>query len=282
MKMDAGVGRVVVLSDLHMGRVGRGAGSADAVRGLWRGAERVVLNGDTAETRNKRRRDEAHRRVEELKRAAAEDGVELVLVAGNHDPNVSEVDWVELCGGAVVATHGDILHLAVAPWSDVDGRLEGESREALAGLGATAQGADLATRAEAIKRASARHWRKTMQGRYEKRERGVAGRWAVKAQKASLVLYYWWAMPRRAMRFAEAEFSECAVFVFGHIHRPGVWVDRAARGGRGRVVLNTGAFRLPKRPRAVVIEGGEAAMYKVVGGAGRGFRLGKAVYRGAF
>ena len=41
--------RVVILSDTHIGKPGRGAPSAESLRPLWQKASRLILNGDVAE-----------------------------------------------------------------------------------------------------------------------------------------------------------------------------------------------------------------------------------------
>ena len=51
--------RIVILSDTHLSDGRRGAGSAEALRPLWQGADRLILNGDTAEPRSPRPRDAA-------------------------------------------------------------------------------------------------------------------------------------------------------------------------------------------------------------------------------
>ncbi|MEO1236984.1 MAG: metallophosphoesterase, partial [Planctomycetota bacterium] len=175
MRPMSGDGRTLILSDTHLAEPGRGAGSAAALRPLWAGFDRVVFNGDTAETRSPRHRDASHRAVDEIGRMTAEDGVALTVVAGNHDPFVSEIDWVELAGGAVLATHGDLLHPAVAPWADESHRLAEAADAALAELGEDRSSADARQLAEAAKRASARHWRREVQGGYERRSAGVWG-----------------------------------------------------------------------------------------------------------
>ena len=47
-------GRTVILSDLHLGRAKAAARSAEALRPLWSGATRLVLNGDIAEVHDPR------------------------------------------------------------------------------------------------------------------------------------------------------------------------------------------------------------------------------------
>lgn len=278
--------RIVILSDTHLSDGRRGAGSAEALRPLWQGADRLIFNGDTAEMRSPRTRDAAHQRLEELKQLTAADGVELTLIAGNHDPFVSESDWLELVGGAVVLTHGDILQPAVRPWAEAVAWLRAErDREAELDAKASAEpcdhdepsAADFQEQLAATKRTAVRAWRRDNQARFEAAQLSQPVRWWRKAQRLSRVWFYWTVFPGRAHRFAEEEFPRAQFMVFGHIHNPGVWVEPNALGpGRDRVVINTGSFYLPPRPRAVVIEGRAVSFWKVRGNAKRGYRLAKA------
>ena len=267
--------RTLILSDTHMARPGRGAGSIEALRPLWAGVDHLVMNGDTAETRAQRHYDVSLQRIEELRQAAEADGVKLTMIAGNHDPFVVDRDWVWLAGGAVLATHGDLLHPAIAPWSEEAEELEQLQEEAVAEVADDPQHPDLDEQAEASKRASARHWRSHAQDRFAQRDRSWwARRWR-QARKAACVLYYWHVMPKRAMSFAENEFPGCRFFVFGHIHRPGVWIDQPRGDQPGRVILNTGSFHMPTRPRAVLIDDDRLTFWKIHLDKKRGHRLGQ-------
>ena len=280
-------GRTLILSDTHMRESRRGAGSADALRPLWQGCRRVIFNGDTCETRAQRYRDTARQRLDELRAAADADGVELVLIAGNHDPFVTDRDWLELMDGRIVLTHGDLLHPAIAPWSDEDGvlaslRRQELQREADDRGGSSAQ-LSLEEKADATKRAAARHWRQQRQDAFEQRDRSWCHRRLRQAKTLGKVLYFWTEMPRRARRFADREFPDCRFFIFGHIHRPGVWIDddpafaRASADGpdpaRRRVILNTGSFHRPCRPRAVVLDDGGVTFWKIHADRKRGHGL---------
>ena len=64
------------------------------------------------------------------------------------------------------------------------------------------------------------------------------------------VMYYWMKIPDSAFRYCAFHAPNCRYFVFGHIHRSGVWQRD------GRVVINTGSFERPGKPRGVVIEQG--------------------------
>ncbi|MEM6458677.1 MAG: metallophosphoesterase family protein [Planctomycetota bacterium] len=269
--------RIVILSDTHLSAPGRGAGGAEALRPLWAGADRVVFNGDTVETRARRRAPEAERRLDELRELTAADGVELTLICGNHDPFVGELDWLELGGGAVVLTHGDVLHEAVSPWAEGAADVARDRNAILDGLTGEDRDraeAELDEELAAAKRAAARKWRRRQMDRYRRARRGGLGRLWHRTRRLWLVFYFWSVMPRRAVRFAREHHPACRFFVFGHIHRPGVWIDRGALpGGGDRVVLNTGSFDVPRRPRAVVIGDGEVSFWKVRFDKKRGHRL---------
>ena len=278
--------RIVILSDTHLSDGRRGAGSVEALRPLWQGADRLIFNGDTVEMRSPRTRDAAHQRLEELQQLTAADGVELTLIAGNHDPFVSELDWLEVVGGAVVLMHGDLLHPAVRPWAEAVAWLRAD-RDHQAELHANASAepcdhdepsaADFQQQLAATKRAAVREWREANQARFEAAQLSRPVRWWRKVQRLSRAWFYWTVFPGRAHRFAEEEFPRAQFVVFGHIHTPGDWVEPNALGPvRDRVVIYTGSFYLPPRPRAVVIEGRAVSFWKVRGSAKRGYRLAKA------
>ena len=67
--------RTVILSDTHLAGNGQGAGSADALRPLWQGADELILNGDTAELSHPTLRADAAREVMRIQDLCEEDGV---------------------------------------------------------------------------------------------------------------------------------------------------------------------------------------------------------------
>ena len=78
------------------------------------------------------------------------------------------------------------------------------------------------------------------------------------AAKLGRVLWYWHTLPRAASKFAKRHAPNSRFFIFGHIHRAGIW-----RFGK-RVVINTGAYGFPFRPHAVVIHGGTLSVWPIV------------------
>ena len=89
-------GRIVILSDTHLGRPSCGAQSARALRPLWQGASHLIVNGDVAEIHHPRHWGEAARETMHLLDLCEEDSVALTLLSGNHDPFISEVRHLHL------------------------------------------------------------------------------------------------------------------------------------------------------------------------------------------
>ncbi len=264
--------RVVILSDTHLAEAGRGAGSPAALRPLWQGATRVIFNGDTAENGDPRRRADSDEAVAELQDLCDADGVRMTLVAGNHDPYVTDTHFVRLRGGEVFVTHGDALHFAIAPWAESAGRLTRHHRDVVSEQEAEGL-AGMDAKLVAAKQASARQW--WDEAYQEEGERGPAAGLSEKLVMGMKALWYWRTEPLRAMDFAARYAPGSRFFIFGHLHRSGVWHDPDAQAGRGRHVINTGAYRMPRWPRAVVIEGQRLEVWPVKYDAVKGHRLGK-------
>lgn len=266
--------RVVILSDTHLAEAGRGAGSAAALRPLWRGATRVIFNGDTAENGDPRRRADSDEAVAELQDLCDADGVRMTLVAGNHDPYVTDTHFVRLRGGEVFLTHGDALHFAIAPWAESAGRLTRHHRDVVSEQDQDPDAAvGIDAKLLAAKQAAARQW-------WDEAYRGDEERGPVTGLGGKLwtgfkALWYWRTEPLRAMDFAARYAPASRFFLFGHLHRSGIWHDPDARGGRGRHIINTGAYRMPCWPRAVVIEGQRLEVWPVKFDAKDGHGLGK-------
>ena len=87
---------------------------------------------------------------------------------------------------------------------------------------------------------------------------GLPMRLAGLGVKVAKAVWYWQRIPRLAAEFAETHVPECRYFIFGHIHRAGIW-----RLG-GRWIINTGAYDMPSRPRAVIIEDRHIAVHRVL------------------
>lgn len=258
-------GRIVILSDTHLSRSGRGAVSADALRPLWQGADELIINGDIAEIADEGDRGPAARQVVRMQELCEEDGVKLTLISGNHDPLITDRRYLRLARREVFVTHGDILHPAISPWTDHAKHLQSLHADAVLSLDPE-KARDMDHQLAACQHASVVQWDHFVTRSGEHRHRRYPGRKKlVKAIKMAKALYYWYTIPRRAMGFARRFAPESRFFIFGHIHRAGVWTDPdpEAPGGQ-RIIINTGAYQSPRCPRAVVIEGRQLSVWKIV------------------
>ena len=256
--------RTVILSDTHLAGNGQGAGNADALRPLWQGADEVIFNGDLAELSDPRWRVDAARQVMRLQDLCEEDGVRLTLLSGNHDPLVTDRRFLRLCSGEVFVTHGDMLHPAISPWTSYAKQLRQLHQDALAQLESDDR-AELDQQAMAAAHASNLKWDHLSEHKPE--QPGKLARKADQARKIAKVLWFWHRLPKLAARFTQRYAPDARFFIFGHIHRAGIW-----RFGH-QTIINTGAYHCPRNPHAVVIEDHTLSVYRVRYDAQDGHRL---------
>lgn len=261
-----------ILSDLHL------AHPASRVQNVWQieplieGARTVVFNGDTAELRLHKARETAKRYIDSLRSLCRDRGVQAVFINGNHDPDLSNLNDLELLGGRVLVTHGDVLFPDVTPWGREAAQLGQNQALALAELAGEAppQWEHLLA---AAKEASLRT------GSGNGKMPSTMREWvaAVCSEtghplRTAQVLRAWAIAPGRAARLAARHRPRARWVIMGHTHMPGHWLRD------DRVVLNTGAY-LPWLGRRVVeVANGEILMRRVRAD-GKYFRTGAEVYR---
>jgi predicted phosphodiesterase len=244
------VPRTLVLSDLHLGRP-NGAGRADAFEALLADFDRVIVNGDVAELHHPEFAADAEIELARLRDICFSRGIKLDLVAGNHDPFVSDVRSVTLAEGAIYVTHGDALHPAVAPWSPCAAIM----REAYAAaLGATPSGTpEDAARFAAAREASLAEWRAMGDGAHVSTIGGMARHPLL----AMSVVAYWSRYPQMVSSWVGRFAPQAGTVIVGHSHRGFVrMVD-------GRQIVNTGAYSFPGRPTGVVVEGTTVRVHRL-------------------
>jgi UDP-2,3-diacylglucosamine pyrophosphatase LpxH len=244
--------RTVIISDVHLGRPKGAVRSADALRPIWRGAGRLILNGDSAEMHHPRFREHAAAALLRLVRLCEVDGVEVAILSGNHDPWVSADRHVTLAGGRVFVMHGDALHPAIAPWSAGGPVMQRAYEHAVAEL-AGDRPADLAARLHAARVASYTEW--------EALERQASRRSMLALLRSPLavakIIDYWRRVPRLAADFLADHAPDARFLVFGHTHRAGIW------SVNGRTLINTGSFDFPSHPRAVVVDDATLSVHRI-------------------
>jgi predicted phosphodiesterase len=228
-----------ILSDLHYGDPASRVRSLAALGPLFAGADRIVFNGDTVETRPSpisSQTDEVRREFLEF---ARHEVPRCTLVTGNHDADLSDTHCLDLLGGIVFVTHGEVLFDELVPWSRELPQIRRLFREQLDAL-TPAQRENPGERLAAGKRACAQ-----VQLPHDPHPRDLWQRVLLTArifwppQCTLAMIRAWHELPDRAAVFAR-EFRPGSRFVVvGHTHRPGVWVRP------GSVVINTGSFRPP-------------------------------------
>jgi predicted phosphodiesterase len=232
-----GVTRIV--SDLHYGDPASRVRSLEALRPLFDGADRVVFNGDSLETRRSPAAQQTAAIRQEFIEFARASVPCCTIITGNHDPEISTVHYLELLGGLVFVTHGEVLFDDLVPWSRELPEIGEFYRQELAALPADMRalpGERLAASKRACSRFELSHdphprhpW-----GRIR---RAVGIFWP--PGRVAAMMKAWNELPLRAAAFAR-QFRPCTRFVFvGHTHRPGVWTRS------GMVVVNTGSFCPP-------------------------------------
>jgi predicted phosphodiesterase len=234
--------RTLILSDLHLGRPG-GAGRADAFEPLLADFDRVIVNGDVAELHHVGYRADAELELERFKDICLTRGIKLDLIAGNHDPYVSDVRAISLADGAIYITHGDAFHPAVAPWSPEASAMRRAFETALAQ--APKELAGDAARFLAAREAAVAEWRTMGTGAHVSTLRGMA----LHPARALAVLHYWARYAALAGDWAARFAPHAGTVIVGHSHRA---FHRTI--GR-RHIVNTGSYGFPGRPHAVVLEG---------------------------
>lgn len=267
--------RIVILSDMHFGRTNV---QPSQLRPLWQGADRLIINGDVAELADQGLRGAAARMVVELRDTCEADGVDVTLLSGNHDPMISDIRYLRLFGGDVFITHGDVLHPAISPWTSHRKQYQRLQAQTYAKL--DPRSSNFEDRLATSQYASHFLWdhfashvpapadgNESSTGRRSipSRFRRYCAMNLQRMDKVARALWYWRDIPQRAIRFARWQAPECRFFIFGHIHRSGIWHDH------GRVIINTGAYAFPARPHAVVIDHAQLSVHRL--------RLHDGVYR---
>jgi predicted phosphodiesterase len=235
-----------IFSDLHLGHKLSRINAVAGLRPLIRGAGTVIFNGDTWQELAPPFRIRAEVMLAELRTLCAEEGAETVFLPGNHDPGWPGCGWLELAGGRVVITHGDVLFHASSPWK----REILTARERVAEIWSAHPAADhdpvqrhLVARAIASELCSVE---------YPLGRRLVQRAWdaATPPHRALWMLYAWITQASAAARFCETYFPAAKFLVIGHFHHRGCWRRN------GRVIINTGSFVVPGRAGWVEYEKG--------------------------
>jgi predicted phosphodiesterase len=229
-----------IVSDVHYADKASRVHRLRQLDPLLEGVSSLILNGDTTDTRpskHPQRVEETRREVLEYFRSA---GVAVTFLTGNHDPDISHEHAVELAGGRVLVTHGDVLFDNIVPWSRDAKTIRTKIIAALAALPED-RGTGFEDRLGAFRRVAATipqlHQVERNPFRYAVR---LAGETVWPPHRVLTILRAWQEAPGRAAALARRHRPRAQFIVIGHTHKPGVWQTAS-----GVVVVNTGSFCRP-------------------------------------
>lgn len=225
-----------ILSDIHFGHPASAVEKVESLRPLFRGMGTVVFNGDTVELRFLRGRTRGKRGAEAIRQLCAEEGAQPIFLNGNHDPILAHESHLDLVGGAVLVTHGDMLFHDISPWG-LEADLVGQAHtQALAELHEDAF-YDFEQRLSASKRASLvveLHRPGIPRGPFAPLLTVARECWP--PWRPLQIIKCWIETPAKAEALARVFRPRARLVIIGHTHWSGVW----RRGPR--LIVNTGSY----------------------------------------
>ena len=238
----------LILSDLHLGHRASLIRDPEQLAPVFREANTIILNGDTAELRHQIDRPVGRTLAATLARVCHASGAKAIFINGNHDPVISHIDHIDLADGQMLVTHGDILFLGIAPWSRQAYAYRKVHLRALDQLGPDAL-LNFEKRLLATKRTSLKLQlleEPTTRGRFP--GLGLIMRQLWPPFRLFMILHAWWETPSLGARLLQAFRPETRYLLIGHTHFPGCW------NHGGRVIINTGSFVLNFGACAVLLK----------------------------
>jgi predicted phosphodiesterase len=238
----------LILSDLHLGHRASLIRDPEQLAPVFREANTIILNGDTAELRHQIDRPVGRMLAATLARVCHSSGAKAIFINGNHDPVISHIDHLDLAEGQMLVTHGDILFLGIAPWSRQAYAYRKVHLRALDQLGPDAL-LNFEKRLLATKRTSLKLQlleEPTTRGRFP--GLGLIVRQLWPPFRPFMILHAWWETPNLGARLLQAFRPETRYLLIGHTHFPGCW------NHGGRVIINTGSFVLNFGACAVLLK----------------------------
>jgi predicted phosphodiesterase len=261
-----------IISDIHLGHTASLAREITQLEPLFDGVKTVIFNGDTVEMRSERDRDRAEHIMRDLREFCDAQDATTHFINGNHDPIISTTNHLELGGGDLLVTHGDVLFHEIAPWGAEAEQSKGLHDRFLSELDASELN-DLEKILSTNKRVSQNIEFDDFNipdGAWGQLTTFMRQTWPPK--RLVRMVASWGQTPRHAINLVKLYRPTAKCVIVGHTHFPGVWHRH------GYSVINTGSF-LPMLGRlAVDYENGQINVRKVVF-RNRKFQLGRQVAR---
>lgn len=260
-----------MISDIHLGHPACLVKKVENLAPLFRGAGTVVFNGDSVELRFLKGRQIGQRHARTLEQVCLDAGAQPFFINGNHDPILAHESHLDLVGGAVLITHGDLLFHDISPWSHDAPIIGKEHKKVLAEMGDDAF-YDFEKRLKASKRASL-----AIELHKPRLPPGVlAAIFTVLREcwppwRPLQIVRSWIVTPSKAVALARVFRPRARIIIIGHTHFAGVW----KRGPR--VIVNTGSF-LPLSGGRIAVEiCGEKVTPRKIVNAGERFEMGSEI-----
>ncbi len=260
-----------ILSDIHYGEHASRVRSLGQLRPLFEGATRLIVNGDTLDTRPGPNPGETSQAREEVRAFFGSIGAPVTFLTGNHDPDFSGEVLADLADGRVLVTHGDILFADIVPWGQdsplIRSRLLQE-QSVIAPWGTLTLEERLAVHRKVAATIPQRHQAETDFFRYAVR---FLKDTIWPPSRIATVIRAWRNAPRLAAALLERDRPAARFAILGHTHHRGVW-----RVSPRATVINTGAFCWPSGSYAVDLLPSRLVV-RLVNARGGEFRLGSPV-----
>ena len=243
---------VRVISDLHLGHERCEVPDLEQLKPLLKGVSLLIVAGDLAETRECVWKERATEQREHFRRLCRENGVQLLELSGNHDPDIVPMA-ASLWGGSTVIMHGHAIFREVAPWSWEYLRNKEKCHELIRSF--PTEDRDLEQRFE-LARAMCRLTPPIMrrEGIRNKYLRGFLHCFWPPARPIGIIRC-WLTGAGKANQFADRYFPQARYLVLGHFHR-----SFFRRFGK-RTIANTGAWFRHATPYAVDFRDGKLLRY---------------------
>lgn len=235
-----------VISDLHLGHSASRLVDPAMLEPLFDGVDRLILAGDIWQQRKMGEGQvEARKKFETLIANLDQQGIEVVLLRGNHDPDSGEgVAWVG--GKSILVTHGDAVYDDATPWSREIGRYRREIDKIVKRYHAQSHLAEAcADRAREI----ALTLKVIPLPKFPPPLNFFATAFWPPSRPFEMIRV-WRGMGEQGLKFLERSGEGASVLVCGHFHQAGIW-EKA-----GRVMINTGSFMSGSTPWCVDYENG--------------------------
>lgn len=254
------MGPIRILSDLHLGHSACALKDVREIRPLLEGAGTVIFNGDTAEVRSKGFKQRAAQEQAKLSTMLDELGVQCTIyVTGNHDPNISDVHYVDLCQGKVLVTHGDFLFRYVSPWSKKLRHCRPRIDAVLEAADAARLDVDLDYRHEITRQCS--DVLEVSSSASPRNLRGFVhcvGQEVWPPTRLFTILNVWMKSPKLMAAALERYRPEAKAVVFGHIHYPAIWKRQ------DRLLVNLGGYLNMAKAKVMEVHNSKLSVYPVI------------------